>query len=95
MGGAMPTIFPGAVYLLCFLTSSACAFLLARNYARTHARLLLWSALCFVFLAANNLLVIVDLLVLPDRNFSIPRVALSLTAVSLLLFGLIWDMDDE
>jgi hypothetical protein len=57
----VPTIFPGAVYLLCFLTSSACAFLLARNYARTHARLLLWSALCFLFLAGNNLAVIIDL----------------------------------
>lgn len=91
----MLAIFPSAVYLLCFLTSSACAFLLARNYARTRARLLLWSALCFVFLAFNNLAVIVDLLVLPERNFSIPRVVLSLVAVSLLLFGLIWDMDDE
>jgi hypothetical protein len=91
----VPTIFPGAVYLLCFLTSSACAFLLARNYARTHARLLLWSALCFLFLAGNNLAVIIDLLVLPERNFSIARVALSLIAVALLLFGLIWDMEDD
>ena len=91
----MPTIFPGAVYLLCFLTSSACAFLLARNYARTHARLLLWSALCFLFLAGNNLAVIIDLLVLPERNFSIARVALSLIAVALLLFGLIWDIEDD
>jgi hypothetical protein len=91
----MPTIFPGAVYLLCFLTSSACAFLLARSWKRTHARLLLWSALCFLFLALNNLAVIVDLLVLPDRNFGLLRVVLSLTAVSLLLFGLIWGADDE
>jgi hypothetical protein len=37
----------------------------------------------------------VDLLVLPDRNFSILRVVLSLSAVSLLLFGLIWGADDE
>ena len=91
----MPTIFPGAVYLLCFLTSSACAVLLARSWSRTRARLLLWSALCFLFLAFNNLAVIVDLLVLPDRNFSILRVALSLSAVSLFLFGLIWGADDE
>ena len=91
----MPTIFPGAVYLLCFLTSSACAVLLARSWSRTRARLLLWSALCFLFLAFNNLAVIVDLLVLPDRNFSILRVALSLSAVSLLLLGLIWGADDE
>jgi hypothetical protein len=91
----MPIIAPSAVYLLCFLTSSACAFLLARSWWRTRARLLLWSALCFLFLAFNNLAVIVDLLVLPDRNFSILRVVLSLSAVSLLLFGLIWGADDE
>ncbi len=91
----MPTIFPGAVYLLCFLTSSACAILLARSWSRSRARLLFWSALCFLFLALNNLAVIIDLLVLPDRNFMLLRVALSLTAVSLLLFGLIWGADDE
>ena len=91
----MPTIFPGAVYLLCFLTSSACALLLARNWRRTRARLLFWSALCFLFLALNNLAVIVDLMILPERNFMTLRVVLSLTAVSLLLFGLIWGDGDE
>ena len=34
----MADYFPTAVYLLCFLTSAACAGLLARNYARTRAR---------------------------------------------------------
>ncbi len=91
----MPTIFPGAVYLLCFLTSSACAYLLARSWSATRARLLFWSALCFLFLALNNLAVIVDLLLLPSSNFMILRVVLSLSAVSLLLFGLIWGSDDE
>ena len=54
----MLDLFPTAVYLLCFATSSACAYLLARSYARTGTRLLLWSALCFLFLAANNLAVV-------------------------------------
>jgi hypothetical protein len=84
-----------AVYFLCFATSAACAYLLFRSYVRTHARLLMWSALCFLFLAANNVAVIVDLLVLPDANYSLMRVLLSLTAVSLLLFGCIWGVDDE
>jgi len=91
----MPTIFPGAVYLLCFLTSSACAFLLARSWSRTRAQLLFWSALCFLFLALNNLAVIIDLLVFPEHNFSLVRVLLSLAAVSVLLFGLIWGGGDE
>lgn len=87
--------FPTAVYLLCFATSSACAFLLARNYRRTRARLLLWSALCFTLLALNNLLVVIDLLLLPDVNFSLARIFLALAAVSVLLFGLTWDVEER
>ena len=83
------------IYALCFLTSSACAFLLARSYARTGARLLLWSALCFVFLGLNNLAVIIDIFVVPQMSLQLLRVVLSLTGVSLLLYGLVWDMGDE
>jgi hypothetical protein len=88
-------LFPTAVYLLCFATSSACAFLLARSYARTRARLLLWSALCFTVLAGNNLMVIFDLLILLDWNFALPRLIMSLAAVGVLLFGFIWDLETE
>lgn len=91
----MSELFPGAVYLLCFVTSSACVFLLARNYVRTRARLLLWSALCFLFLAANNLAMVVDLLVLPAFNFGLLRILLSLAAVSVLLVGLVWDVEER
>ena len=90
----MAAFFPTAVYLLCFLTSSACALLLARNYWRTGARLLLWSALCFLFLAANNLVVILDLLVLPSVDFRLVRHLLSLAALGVLLFGFIWDLEE-
>jgi biotin transporter BioY len=86
--------FPTAVYLLCFLTSSACAGLLARSYRRTGARLLLWSAVCFLLLAFNNLAVIVDLLILPEFDFRLARHLLALAAVGVLLFGFIWDLED-
>jgi hypothetical protein len=86
--------FPPLVYLLCFLTSGACAVLLARTYWRTGTRLLLWSALCFAFLAANNLAVILDLLVLPESDFQLARHLLSLAAVGVLLFGFVWDTED-
>jgi hypothetical protein len=86
--------FPAAVYLLCFLTSAACALLLARSYRRTGARLLLWSALCFVFLAANNLVVIFDLLLIRDVDFRLVRHLLSLAALGVLLFGFIWDLEE-
>jgi hypothetical protein len=88
-------LFPAAVYLLCFATSAACAFLLARNYARTRARLLLWSALCFGLLAANNLVVVIDLLLLPQMDFRLVRLLLSLSGVGVLLFGFIWDLEED
>ena len=90
----MASWFPTLVYTLCFLTSSACALLLARNYRRTGARLLLWSALCFLFLAFNNFVVILDLLVLPDADFRLARLVLALAAAGVLLFGFIWDVED-
>ena len=91
----MAELFPTAVYLLCFLTSSACALLLARAFRRSRARLLLWSALCFTLLAANNLVVVVDLILLPDVSFSMTRIVLALAAVSVLLFGLAWDVEER
>ena len=86
--------FPALVYLLCFLTGAACALLLARNYWRTGARLLLWSSLCFLLLAGNSLVVILDLLVIKTVDFRLIRHLLSLGAVGVLLFGFIWDMED-
>jgi Family of unknown function (DUF5985) len=90
----MGDFFPATVYLLCFLTSSACAWLLARSYRRSGARLLMWSALCFGFLAANNLVVVVDLLVLPGIDFRTPRLLLALAAIGVLLFGFVWDLEE-
>ena len=90
----MAQVLPATVYILCFLTSSACALLLARSYRRTGARLLLWSALCFVLLAANNFVVILDLLVLPNADFRLTRLLLALSAVGILLFGFIWDLEE-
>ncbi len=89
----MPVSFPAAVYILCFVTSGACAYLLARNYWRTGTRLLMWSALCFSLLALNNAVVFLDALVIHDVDLAIPRLTLSLAAVAVLLFGFIWDLE--
>ena len=51
----MGTLFPTLVYVLCFATSAACAFLLARTFRKSGSRMLFWSALCFAFLALVNL----------------------------------------
>ena len=90
----MTELFPAIVYLLCFLTAAACALLLARTWLRTGMGLLLWSALCFLFLAGNSLVVILELLVLPGTDLSLVRTCLSLAAVCVLLFGFIWDRED-
>jgi hydrogenase/urease accessory protein HupE len=80
-----------AVYLLCAITSVACAALLVRSYRRQRTRLLLWSTLCFVGLAANNILMFVDLVVVPELDMSLLRTATALGAVVLLLIGLLWE----
>jgi hypothetical protein len=80
-----------AVYVLCALTSLACAAFLYRGYRRSGARLLLWSSLCFACFALNNVLLIIDVRVLPERDLSVPRTLPSLVGVALLLYGLVWD----
>ena len=90
----MSPIFPTAVYSLCFLTSAVCALLLGRSYFKTRARLLLWSALCFVFLALNNFVVVLDMLVYPKIDFRAVRTVLALAGVLTLLFGFIMDRED-
>ena len=90
----MSELFRTLVYLLCFATAATCAFLLWRNYMRTRVRLLLWSGLCFLLLAANAAVVVVDILIIETVSYKVLRLALSLAAVGILLYGLIWDMED-
>lgn len=82
---------PAVVYALCAVTSLVCAGLLLRAYWRTRTRLLLWSSISFVGLAANNVLLFVDLILVPSVDLSILRAATALSAVVVLLFGLIWE----
>lgn len=83
---------PELVYLLCALTSLACAVLLLRSFMRSRTRLLLWSSLCFVGLTANNCLLYVDLVIAPtSMDLSVVRNVTALCALMLLNFGLIWD----
>jgi hypothetical protein len=81
------------VYILCALTSVACAVLLLRGYSRSGMRLLLWSGLCFVALAVSNMVLFVDLVVVPgpEVDLSVWRSSIALVGVATLLYGLIWD----
>jgi hypothetical protein len=90
----MGDLFPTSVYLLCFATSAICAYLLGRGYQRSSARVLLWSSICFGLLALNNLILVIDLVLLPDAvTLTLPRHLLSLAAVGTLIFGFVWDLE--
>ena len=79
------------IYTLCMLTSLACAWMLLRGYIGARHRLLLWSGLCFVGLTLSNFILVLDVVVFPEIDMSLLRMAVALVAISLLLFGLIWE----
>jgi hypothetical protein len=82
-----------AVYILCALTSLGCALALLRTYFRRRTRILLWSSLCFIGLAANNALLIADLVVYRDLDLSLTRATVAALSTVALVAGLIWDVE--
>ena len=80
-----------AIYIFAFLTNLACSYLLLRAYHRVTAPLLLWSGLCFAVLALSSAMVFVDLIVLPDVDLFLWRLVISITAMSLLIYALIFE----
>jgi hypothetical protein len=82
------------IYSLCALTSITCFVLLWRSWRASGSRLLFWSAACFAALSVNNVLLVLDRIVFPvEVDLSTWRLVAALSAVLLLLFGLIWEED--
>jgi hypothetical protein len=81
------------VNILGTLTVALCAVLLLRAYARAGKRLLLWSGLCFAGLTISNLLVFLDLAIVPDISLYVWRQAVAAFSMLLLLYGLVWESD--
>jgi hypothetical protein len=81
------------VYILCAATATLCAALLIRGYRRSRARLLLWSAVCFVGLAANNILLVIDVHTGDALDLSIWRAVPAVIGATALLYGLIWETE--
>jgi hypothetical protein len=79
--------------LLAVLASLACMVLLFRGYAASGLRLLLWSALCFVFLTLNNVLLFIDLVTPPTLDFRPYRLAAALAGALFLLYGFVWESE--
>ncbi len=80
-----------AIYLLCAATSIAAAILLYRMWRQRGTRLLLWSGLCFAGLAANNLILLIDLEVVPDVDLLLVRTLTAFASALVLVFGLVWE----
>lgn len=86
--------FKFLLFSLAALTSFACMALLFRGYARTGVRLLLWSAVCFVCLTTNNVLLFFDTIVYPTQIDLRPfRLGAALAGVACLLYAFIWEAE--
>jgi hypothetical protein len=85
--------FNFVVLALAVLTCLACTVLLFRGYSRSGMRLLLWSALCFVFLTLNNLLLFFDIIVFAELDLRPFRLGAALIGLVFLLYGFIFESD--
>jgi hypothetical protein len=84
-------LVPNIVYSLCALTSIACAVFMLRSWKRNRQRLVVFVGLSFALLAINNVLLVADLLLIPQVDLAIARGTVGLLAIVGLLFGLVWE----
>jgi hypothetical protein len=56
-------------------------------------RLLFWSALAFICLSLNNILLFIDLVVLPELDLRPYRLAASFAGVLFLIYAFIWESE--
>jgi hypothetical protein len=82
------------LYLLAVLTCLACTVLLFRGYRASGQRLLLWSALCFVFLTLNNVLLFFDLAIFTTEvDLRAYRLTAALVGLAFLIYGFIFESE--
>jgi uncharacterized membrane protein len=79
------------VYVLCAVTSLACAVLLVRAWRATRSRLLLPSAVCFVGFFVNNVVLVIDEVFTANTvSLVLVRDGLNVASVTALVVGLVW-----
>lgn len=81
------------VNILGALTIGLCALLLLRGFVKVRERLLLWGGLCFTGLALANVLVFVDLALVPEVSLYTWRLGITAVSLLLLIYGLIFESD--
>jgi hypothetical protein len=75
------------LYILCFVVSAACAWLLLRAWRTSRVQLLLWSGIGFTGIAINNLILVIDARV--EADFAAWRGAPTLLGLTIMIWGLI------
>ena len=81
------------IYVLGVLVTGVSSTLLLASYVRVRRRFLLWSGLCFAGLAASNALLVIDLVLLPEVNLYVWRLAVAAGAMLVLVYGLVWESE--
>lgn len=77
------------VYILCAVTSFCCGALLLRRHRLSRLRLLLWSGIAFCCFTVGNVILFVDLIILPQVDLTLWRSLFNLGGVLLLVGALI------
>ena len=85
--------FKVALYALSALTCLGCTILLAREYLRRRVQLLLWAAVCFIGLSVNNVFLFLDLVVFPEIDLRLVRLAAALIGMLCLLYAFIGEAE--
>jgi hypothetical protein len=90
MPETVQVIVAQAVYILCALTASVCAFLLIRASRKSPSRFLLFSGFCFACLAVNSILLVLDRIVFPvEIDLRVWRISAASVGLAVLLWALI------
>lgn len=81
------------VYALCALTSLVCFGLLFRQHRRTPSRLAMRSSIAFLCFAISNIILFIDLIVVPQIDLQLWRNLFNLIGGLVLLFALTSDRE--
>ena len=80
-----------SIYFICAVTSAFCAFLLIRGYRRHPGPVLFWCSLYFVCQTVANVVLVVDIVFLPNVDMSLARRLIMGLGTVTFLMGLIWE----